>query len=147
MNEGALANLDDNAAIAEIASGVLSREIAARYGVTPYAIRKRLAKHPGYGLAVKEQAESFCEEAVFFARNCTEDEVAIARVRVDSAFKWAAARDPERFGGKAAVQINMGMVLDPGQVRDLGALLNRVLTQVKPLESVTYDANENEQKA
>ena len=100
MNEGALATLDDDAAIAELASGVLSKEIAARYGVTPYAVRKRLAKHPDYRQAIHDQAESLVEAATDYAMTCEQQTVAIARARVDAAHKWAAARDPAVWAPK-----------------------------------------------
>ena len=116
MNEGALATLDDSAAIAEIASGTLSKEIAARYGVTPYAVRKRLAKHPDYPQAIKDQAESFVEEATDEAMSLGEgcDMVAIARARVkiETAHKWAAARNPEQWGNKQTVTVNQGITMD-----------------------------------
>ena len=110
MNEGRLATLDDEAALAELASGTLSKEIAARYGVTPYAVRKRLAKHPEYPQAVKDQAEAIVEEALDYTMTCTTDTVAIARARYDVAFKYAAVRDPERYGNKGNVinlQVNV----------------------------------------
>lgn len=102
MSHGALANLDDNAAIAELASGILSKQIAERYGVTPFAVRKRLAKHPDYQQAIKDQAESFVEEAVDEVRSVPLDNIAIARARAkaDVALKWAAARDPGTWGAK-----------------------------------------------
>ncbi len=125
--------LDDDSAIAELASGVLSKQIAARYGVTPFAVRKRLAKHPDYKQAIVDQAESFVEAATDEVMNTElSDMVAIgrARVRVDTAHKWAAARDPERWAGKA-VQINIGAVLnlDPASVSSIGSLLDRAASQ------------------
>lgn len=111
-NEGALATLDDDAAIAEIASGTLSKEIAQRFGVTPWAVRKRLSKHPDYPQAVRDQAESFIEDAMQDVRTATADTVAIARARGDLAFKYAAGRDPARWGnrpdaGQPSVTINV----------------------------------------
>ena len=120
--KGALAHLDDNAAIAEIASGVLSKQIAARYGVTPFAVRKRLAKHPDYAQAVKDQAASLVEDATELAMRCREDEVAIARVRVDAAHKWAAARDPAAWAQKSQVTLEVGP--------DLGEVLMRAQRRV-----------------
>lgn len=105
-NYGALATLNDDDAIAEIASGVLSKQIAARYGVLPFAIRKRLAKHPDYPQAVKDQAHSLVEQATELAMTCSDEEVAIARVRLDAAHKWAQARDPGSWAPKG-MQINI----------------------------------------
>lgn len=110
-NQGALAKLDDNAAIARIASGTLSKEIAKEYGVTPYAVRLRLYKHPDYKRAIEEQAESFVENALAEVIDCPLDAIAIARARVrfDCAHKWAAARDPARWGAKATLDINLDL--------------------------------------
>lgn len=118
-NKGALATLNDDAAIEQIASGILSKNIAALYGVTPYAVRKRLAKHPDYQAAVQEQAESFVEQALHEVMECPLDQVAIARARVrfDCAHKWAASRDPVRWGARPAVQMQIGAQAgeQPGQ--------------------------------
>ena len=96
-NEGALANLDVDAALTEIASGVLSKEIAARYGVTPRGLRWALAKHPDYKQAVAEQAHSIVEDAMHEMMTVGADDalpIARARARVDAAFKYAKAHNP-----------------------------------------------------
>lgn len=102
-----LANLDIDQAIREIASGTLSKEIASRYGVTPYAVRKRLAQHPDYQQAIQEQAESLVERATHEAMTCTAESVAIARVRVEAAHKWASARDPAKWGQRQQVSVEV----------------------------------------
>lgn len=126
MNQNALATLDDDAAIAEIASGTLSKEIAKRYGCTPFAVRKRLAKHPDYPQAVIDQAESFVEDATLEAMRLSEgdDAVAIARarVKVDTAHKWAAARDPTRWAAKSHVTVDINV--------DLGDRLSRASERI-----------------
>lgn len=110
MNEGALDTLDIPSALQRIASGTLSKTIAAEFGVTSWAVRKRLAKFApiDYAEAIKNQAESFVEAAMAYVETCDVDTVAIARVRVDSAFKYAAARDPERWGPRQTVTIDIG---------------------------------------
>lgn len=133
---GALAELDDDAAIAEIASGTLSRQIAERYGVLPYAIRKRLAKHPDYPQAVKDQAHSLVEQATELAMTCSDEEVAIARVRVDAAHKWAAARDPATWAAKG-VNINIGIT----QVTLDSALAEDAMTVIRNLATVAEKPN------
>ena len=135
MNEGALAKLDDDAAIAELASGVLSKQIAARYGVTPYAIRKRLAKHPDYKQAIADQAESLVEHATEEAMNCGMDTVAIARarVKVDTAHKYAAARDPAHWGQRTQIDVNI----------DIGTALQQLserLQSVSPAQQIEGEA-------
>lgn len=105
-NEGALVNLDDDAAIAEIASGTLLKRIAARYGVAKQSLHERLSRHPDWKTAVALQAETFVEiatdEAMSLDSEATMPDIARARVKVDTAHKWAAARDPSNWGQKPA---------------------------------------------
>jgi hypothetical protein len=116
-NKGALATLDDNAAIEELASGVLSKEIAERYDVSPYAVRKRLSKHPDYAQAIKDQSHSIAEDGVYAVLKLGPDSdmVAItrARVKADIALKYAALRNPEDYGirGNGNVTIDLGSAL------------------------------------
>jgi len=129
-----LANLDVESAIERIASGTLTRTIAAEYGVPKPTLRDRLKNHPKYKDALIEQAESIVEKAT--AEMMDDDlpadvsVIARARARVDTAHKWAAARDPERWAGKG-VQINIGAVLnlDPASVSSIGGLLERAASQ------------------
>lgn len=127
MGYAPLANLDIEKSIQRIAAGTLSKTIAAEYGVTPHAVRNRLAKHPDYAQAVKSQAQSLVEQATEYAMSeeLDRNDVPIARVRVEAAHKWAAAVDPERWAGKG-IQINVGAVLnlDPAQVSSIGSLLD-----------------------
>lgn len=115
-NRGALTTLDDDAAIAQIASGVLTKQIAERYGVDKSSLRERLAKHPRYQQAVKEQAESIVEKVTAEALDdnlpADNPSIARARMRVETAHKWAAARDPGTWSGKVeqaapAIVINL----------------------------------------
>jgi len=112
-NEGALANLDDNLALARIRSGELMKSIAGEYGVRKQSLRERLMKHPDYHQAIKEQAESIVEEAVQEAMDkelaCDMPVIARARLRVDTAFKYAASRDPERWGQRTSVNVNIDL--------------------------------------
>ena len=146
MNEGALATLDDDAAIAEIASGVLSKQIAARYGVTPYAVRLRLSKHPEYKQAVMDQAESFVEaatdEAMRLEEGCDMLAIARARVKVETAHKWAAARDPAKWGQKSGtINIINGITVDQALDSIAGSLLDKVrVIEHDPHISNTVDA-------
>lgn len=137
MAYGALANLDDDAALAEIASGTLSKTIAARHGVTPYAVRKRLAKHPDYQQAIQAQAESLVEQATELAMTCSEEEVAIARVRVDAAHKWAAARDAANWGHKSHVTVDSRIQVDVVLSDDAGDLLRHIRS--KTVASQSHD--------
>src|SRR3990167_8418358 len=102
MQPGALSNLDIDSAIAEIASGTLTKTLAARYGIPKPTLRDKLLTHPGYATAVKSQAESLVETATAEAFECEPDSAVIARarLRVDAAHKWAAARDPATWGAR-----------------------------------------------
>jgi len=97
---GALDTFDIDQALAEISSGVLMRQIAERWNCSKVAIYKRLSKHPEYPDAIKLQAESLVERAVHEVFTCDAATVNIARARSDTAFKYAAARDPARWGAK-----------------------------------------------
>jgi hypothetical protein len=112
-NEGALANLDVDAAIERIASGVLSKTIAAEYGVTPFGLRSKLALHPDYKQAVADQASTFVEDAVAEVMSSGEDglpldalAIARARVRVDTAFKYAKAHNKD-YADKQQVELSL----------------------------------------
>ena len=108
--KGALATLDDDQAIAEIASGVLLKQLAEKHGVCKSSIYERLSKHPDYPQAVKSQASSIVETATAAALSedlpASTPHIARARLRVDAAHKWAAARDPATWSGKP--DLNLG---------------------------------------
>lgn len=102
MSASPLATLDIDATLDLVRSGVLMKSIAEPLGVTKEAIRKRLMQHPEYQEAIKEQAASLVERATEFCfdESLTPLEVGIARVRLDAAHKYAAARDPATWGNK-----------------------------------------------
>jgi len=104
---GALAHLDHDAALAQLASGRLLKHIAADYGVSKVAVYKQLCKHPEYKQAIDYQAESLVEQALDEVMNCDAETVNIARARVDAAFKWAAARDPAKWASKVSVDVSV----------------------------------------
>ena len=149
MNQNALAKLDDEEAIAELASGVLSKEIAKRYGVSPYAIRKRLAKHPDYKQAIADQAESFVENATHEALSLDSDSDAVAiaraRVKVDTAHKWAAARDPAKWGQRQQLDVNHTGQIEQVLQFDASSLLDKLRTvDVQSQHSQIVDATHTE---
>ena len=135
MNEGALANLDDNKAIAELAAGKLMREIAAEYGCSKPAVYKRLSKHPDYQQAIAEQAESLVEIATNQVFECDADTVNIARARVDAAHKWAAARDPAKWGPRTQVNVtvDLGSTLQQISERMQGRVIEHDAEQQTPV--------------
>jgi len=95
-NQGALANMDIDGALDLISSGVMCKQIAATYGVTPRAIRAKLEKHPEYKAAVASQASAFVEDAVREMIDCPADPVLIARARAkaDVVLRYAKAHNP-----------------------------------------------------
>ena len=109
LNQGALAELDIDRAIERISQGTLMRQIAAEYGVSKPAVYRRLVQHPDYHEAIQQQAESLVEvatqEAMRLAAGDDATAVNIARAKVDAAHKWAAARDPARWGQRSYVQV------------------------------------------
>ena len=102
-----LANLDLDATLDLVRSGVLMKTIAEPLGVSAEAIRKRLLQHPDYANAIKEQAASLVEKATdyCFDESLTPLQVGIARVRLDAAHKYAAARDPATWGNKSQLSL------------------------------------------
>jgi len=136
-NEGALALMDDDKAIAQIASGRLMRDIAAEYGVSKPAIYKRLKTHPEYRDAIHAQADSLVEEALDQVMKCDVDTVNIARARFDACHKWAVSRNPEVWGSKAGgnVVIDLGSALQALSERMQG----RNATEQPP---ITHDAEQ-----
>ena len=105
--KGALATLDDEAAITELASGTFLQQIADRYQVGKAALRERLMQHPSYKAAVTAQAEAIVEQATAHAMSeelpVLMPHIARARLRVETAHKWAAARDPKNWSTKVDV--------------------------------------------
>lgn len=128
-NEGALANLDVEAALDEIAAGTLSKQIAARYNVTPRGLRYKLAKHPNYKQAIAEQAHSIVEQAMDDIMTVGADEalpIARARARVDAAFKYAAAHNPNYASKQQVTSVTVNVDIALGF--DAGSLLDNVRT-------------------
>jgi len=133
-NEGALALLNDDEAIEQIAAGALSKQIAAKYGVTPYAVRKRLAKHPDYKQAILSQADSIVEDGMQLIAelDSASDSVAItrARTKAELGLKYAAAINPDKWGNRP----NNSLVIDLGSV--LQSISERMQGQSKPIDMV-----------
>ena len=104
---GALANLNVEAAIAEIASGALMHQIAARYGVGKSALRRKINYHPNYHEAIQSQAECLVDQTTSELMDVAADAVLIARARarVDGAHRWAQARDPARWAPRQSIAV------------------------------------------
>lgn len=115
---GALRKLDQDAAIKEIASGVTARDIAARFGCTPQAVRLKLKAHPGYKQAVDEQAEALVEAALVTLRDCERDNLAIAHARAwyDACLKWASKRNPKDWGDTVHVDVTVDIGAELAQI-------------------------------
>jgi hypothetical protein len=135
MPRGSLANLDIDAALADVASGILSKEIAAKYGCTPRAVRYALerAKPEEYKAAVADQAQSIVEDSMQYLREVKEsgavELVPIARACADVAFKYAAARDPARWGRQDQAQpVQIAVIVAHGTAQSAERLLQSLHT-------------------
>ena len=111
MNEGALATLDHDAALAEIANGTIARQIGERYGVTGEAVRQALkkAKPDEYKDAVAKQVEHWVFDSADEMNNLPADALCIARARARADFrlKLAAKLNPA-FADKQEVTHEIG---------------------------------------
>ena len=130
---GALANLDLDNAIEQIAAGRMLKQIAADWGVSKVAVYKRLQNHPNYKAAVSLQAQAFVETAMIEVMECNEDTVNIARARVDAAFKYAKAHNPDYADKREQLNINVNAEVD------MGDLARRVAYLASLQQSVTVD--------
>jgi len=101
-----LASLDQDAAINELAQGVLLRQIAARYNCDKSALYRKLVKHPDYKDAIAQQAQSFVEDAMELVMNCDIENVNIARARVDAAFKYAKVHN-QAYADKPTLSVGI----------------------------------------
>ena len=127
-NEGALATLDDDAAINEIANGAILQQIADRYGCSKIAVWKRLRKHPDYPDAISLQAHAFVQDALKQVMECDADTVNIARARVDAAFKYARAHNRD-YADKQQIDVSSTITVEHVVKTNLDSLVSRnVLT-------------------
>lgn len=147
-NEGALSTLDPDKALDQLASGTMLKEIAAQFGVSKQAVHKRLATHPRYRQAIKDQAAAFVHEAMDETRTVclpeTDEEraalamVDIARVRElrSAAFRYAESADPQEWGQKG-LNINIvGSQVSIGEALadDARALLDKLQSSHRTIE-------------
>jgi len=99
-----LATLDHDALIDRLASGAILRTLATETGYPQVHLYDQLRNHPRYPAAIQAQAESLVEagdEEMMSSELPPDTAYIAARTReVDTAFKWAAARDPLRWGAK-----------------------------------------------
>lgn len=107
QNQGALAHLDIDRSVAELANGAMLKQIAARYGVDKSAVYRKLRQHPDYRDAIALQAHTWVEDAMQDLREATDETVNIARARADAAFKYAKAHNPD-YQDKHQVTIEVG---------------------------------------
>ena len=119
-NQGALAKLDHDAALAEIASGTIAATIAKRHGTTAQAVRYALmrANPEAYKTAVAEQAHHWIDESSIEMAELPADPVCIARARARADFRLrvAAAVNPA-FAAKQHIDHHITV--------DLGAKLRQ----------------------
>mgnify|MGYP003658963946 CR=1 FL=1 len=152
-NQGALANLDHDAALAEISSGVIADTIAQRHGVTAQAVRIALqrARPEDYKQAVANQVEHWVFDSAREMDELPADAVCIARARArgDFRLKLASKLNPD-YADKQHVEHTGGMVVEHKLTMDAGALLDgvaeRVTERVKDtaLIGVEYNTVDNQ---
>ena len=135
-SKGALAMLDDDSVLERISSGEIMRSIASELGVRKQSLRERLMKHPKYSEAIQDQAESIVEAATEECMNCEPDMpvIARARLRLEAAHKWAAARDPARWAANKPSPGGSGVtivVIDRGQT---GVIEGQVVAETPMLQ-------------
>jgi hypothetical protein len=120
MPHGSLATLDDDAAIAELASGVLTKDIAARHGVKKQSLQERLSKHPDYKQAIALQADSLVQSAIEEHREMPADPpvIARARARADLYLKYAKAHNPAYADKQDVAGLQIQVVIAPNGVAD-----------------------------
>ena len=121
---GALATLDVDSALSEIATGILSKQIAARWNVNPKTLRDKLkrADPDGYASAIEAQTDAIVEDATQYAIECADkDDAPIARVRLDGAYRYAKAKNPAVYGDKIEVTTSPLVVLHFGLGATMGA--------------------------
>lgn len=121
--------IDVDYCIDQIASGTLTKRLAALYGIPKPTLRDRLVKHPKYAEAIKLQAESLVENATDEVQECPPEMpvIARARLRLEAAHKWAAARDPQTWGAQkeqSAPQVIINLVAYQPHTEDQPALHN-----------------------
>jgi 4-hydroxy-3-methylbut-2-en-1-yl diphosphate synthase IspG/GcpE len=126
--KGALANLDVDAAIDEIASGALTREIAARYGVNKSSIRDKLEAHPGYTKALARQADALVQEAIREHKDMSAEIPIIARARARASLylDYAKAHNPAYAAKQQITQVSLTVVASEALSVDAGSLLSQV---------------------
>ena len=124
--------IDVDAIVDRIASGTLTRTIADELGIKKPTLRDKIKDHPRYADAIKDQAESLVEQATeeMMAKTLEADSAVIARARarVDTAHKWAAARDPATWGARQQqITINV-LQADQALTGVAGELLGQLRT-------------------
>ena len=103
---GALANVDDDAIIAQIANGAYLGQIAAQLGVSKQAVSQRLAKNPNYRPALEHRYQAQLDDAQQ-AIEVAGDAIDIARARERfRAVAWRAEREfPARWGNRTQIEV------------------------------------------
>lgn len=140
-NQNALATLDVDQAINQLANGALLKHIAARYKCDKAAVYRKLVKADpeGYRAAISEQAHAIVDNAMADVLTCDAETVNIARARVDAAFRYAKAHN-EAYRDKQELTHQLG--------DSFASLLEQVAARKRsaalPNAPVTLDAQSGE---
>jgi hypothetical protein len=134
-NEGALANLDVESALAEIRSGVIAKQIAVRYGVTADGLRQALQRRDpeGYKDAVAQQAATWVYDSAQEMQELPADALCIARARARGEFNLKLAGKVNKDFADKSLNLNVNVTVDQTIQFDAGALLDsvRVIDQAR----------------
>ena len=103
---GKLATLDADDALRDLANGARLRDIAARFNCDKSAVYRKLVQHPDYQDTIKEQADTWARESVAWTMECPDDQVNIARMRADTALRYARVRHPD-YADKQQIEHTM----------------------------------------
>lgn len=139
MNE-ALANLDLEPIIDQIAGGALMAEVAKSIGVDKRRLSEKLRQHPEYQLAKELGAELNLDAAQLALRDPASD---IARAREEfRAAAWRAEREhPARWGRGPEIVINQ-LNLGDMQAVPVADLLKTVVSKQQSVEVNQLPENE-----
>ena len=88
----------------KVRAGMILREIAPEYGISPQAIHQAIGKDPEYREAMLDQAESMIEQAKVDTWEAREAiDIARAREVAKFAFRYAEAVNPAKWSPKREV--------------------------------------------
>ena len=141
----ALAELDPEPLIEQIANGAYLRDIAEQTGFDKRRLSEVLRKHPGYVTAKECAVECQLDKA---EKELADKESDIARAReVWRAATWRAEREvPHRWGARTQVTIDQRVSVEVSLSEDAAVLLDSVRIQhTAPQQTPETDVSDAQQ--